>query len=462
MIILTQMKKNLNKYRVDCYFIRPNDNAWSSCDSICWNAKNLRNYANYIIRQEYIKNKKYLNYYVIEKILKELKPDCFKNFPAKLGQNVLRELDQNWKSYFAAIKEYRKNPQKFLGRPKIPGYKDSKHGRCGVNFDIQKISKKYLRENLLKLASLDFLISLRMFEMVDVDGVVSYEINKNLRAVSLVPKNDGYLITTKYLDLDKSINVSSEFVAGIDLGVNNLVSISTNNKECPSIIFNGRPLKSMNAFFNKKLSKLKSELDLNKTKRGKKIIQRKIKKLCRKRYFKIKNYLHNFAKRLVNLLVSANVTHLVVGKNVGWKQETNLGNKNNQNFVYIPHAKFIDILKYKWGKLGRTIEVIEESYTSKCSFLDQEEICKHETYLGRRRPRGLFTSNKGFKINSDINGACNILRKVISDAFDLWLNEDLIKGFVVNPRRLTMSKSGNAFNTNINICGTILVERRMI
>lgn len=436
-------KKNSKKYRVESYFVGPNHEAWSSCDSICWNSKNLRNYANYIIRQEYIKNKKYLNYFSIEKKLKELKPDCLKVLNAKIAQQVLRELDKNWKSYFAAIKEYRKNPQKFLGKPKIPGYKDSKHGRTGATFDIQRISIVALKENLLKLSSLDFLIKLRLFEEVDFDGVVSYSYDKNLKEVSIVPKNDGYLIIVKYLDLQKIECVEENFCAGIDLGVNNLASVSTNNKEHPSFLVNGRPLKAMNAFFNKRLSKLQSKLDLNKAKRGKKKIQKEIQALCRRRNFRVKNFLHNATKMLINQLVSANVTHLVVGKNVGWKQEVNIGTKSNQNFVCIPHTKFIDMLKYKWTKLGRTIEIVEESYTSKCSFLDQEEICKHETYLGKRKYRGLFVSKNGHNINADINGASNILRKGISNAFDLWSNEDLIKGFVVSPRRITVSKSGN-------------------
>lgn len=430
------MKKS---YKVDSYFIDKNNDAWSSCDQFCWNVKNLRNYANYIIRQDYIKNKKYLNYNKIEKILKLDRPECYLKVGAKLAQSVLKELNDNWVSFFRAKSEYYKNPKKFLGPPKMPGYKDSKTGRFGMNFTIQSISDKFLRTSFLKLSSLDFLIKLRLLENIDADGVVTYIRNPNLRDVTITPKNDGYLIITKYLDLDPIVTVEKCHSAGIDLGVNNLAAISTTNKKHPSFLVNGRPLKSINAYFNKQLAKLRSELALNKTKRGKKRIDLKIKKLCRKRSFKVKHYLHEASKMVVNQLVSADVTHIVVGKNVGWKQETNIGKVGNQNFINIPHAKFIDMLKYKWTKLGRTFDVIEESYTSKCSFLDHEEICKHETYLGKRGPRGLFTSNKGYKMNSDVNGAGNILRKVTSNAFDLWSTEDLVKGFVVSPRRITVS-----------------------
>lgn len=442
-------KKNSNSYRVDSYFIDSKDSVWSACDSLCWDAKNLRNYANYIIRQEFFNNKKYLNYNSIQNKLQTSRANCYMKLPAKLAQAVLRELDQNWNSFFAAIREYRKNPKKFLGVPKPPKYLDIKNGRAGVSFNIQTISKVWLRENLLKLSSLDFLIKLRLFESVDSDGVVTYHSDPNLRDVSIVPKNDGYLVIVKYLDVSPKEKVTSGYVAGIDLGVNNLAAIATNNKEQPAFLVNGRPLKSMNAFFNKRLAKLRSELDLNKTKRGKKRIEKEIKKLCRKRSFRVKNYLHNVTKMLANQLASAGVTHLVVGKNIGWKQEVNIGTKANQNFVNIPHAKFIDMLKYKWEKMGKTFETIEESYTSKCSFLDKEEICYHDSYLGNRKKRGLFVTSKGYKMNADINGGANILRKVISNAFDLWSDEDLIKGFVVSPRRLTTAKSGNTLQLKI-------------
>ena len=425
------------KYKVDNYFIHRGEVSWTICDEFCWAAKNLRNYANFIIRQEYIKHKKYLNYYTIEKMIRAERPDCYLKVPAKLTQSIFRELDRNWKSFFKAKSVYYKNPKKFLGPPKMPGYKDKKYGRSGINFTTQSISVPNLRENLLKFASLDFLIKLRLLELVDSDGVVTYVQNPNLRDVSIIPKNDGYQVIVKYLDVDEIPKIESGHSAGIDLGVNNLAAITTNSKDNPAFLLNGKPLKSINAFYNKKLSKLRSELDLNKTKKGKKRIQRKIQKLCRKRFFKIKHYLHEASKMVVNQLASAGVTHLVVGKNIGWKQETNIGNVSNQNFVNIPHARFIDMLKYKWEKMGRTFETIEESYTSKCSFLDKEEICYHDTYLGKRGPRGLFTTKEQYKINSDVNGAGNILRKVISNAFDLWSDEDLIQGFVISPRRLT-------------------------
>jgi putative transposase len=429
--------KQVKAYKVDIHFIGRSNPAWVECDILCWYAKNLQNYANFIIRQEYINNKRYINYNEIERIVRANEADCYFKLPGKIAQSILMELDQNWKSFFKGKAEYKKNPNKFTGPPKMPKYKEKKNGRVGVHFNNQTMSKVALRENLLKLSSLNFLTKFRLLENIDSDGVVTYSRNFNLREASILPRHDGYQVIVKYLDVDPIPKIESGYSAGIDLGVNNLAAIATTNKEKPAFLLNGKPLKSINAFYNKKLAKMYSELALNTTKKGKKRIQRKIQKLCRKRFFKVKHYLHEASKMVVNQLVSSGVTHIVVGKNIGWKQETNIGKVGNQNFINIPHARFIDMLKYKWEKLGRTFETVEEAYTSKCSFLDKEEIGKQETYLGKRGPRGLFTTKEHHKINSDVNGAGNILRKVISNAFDLWSDEDLIQGFVISPRRLT-------------------------
>lgn len=432
-------------YVIDKYFIGKDNPAWTICDSVCWDAKNLYNQANYIVRNQYFSSGTYLNYYAIRNILMKDKESCFYKMKAKVAQSVLMELDKNWIGYFAAKKSFFKDKSKFNGKPKVPGYKDKTSGRKNVNYNIQAISKKFLNKGLLKLSGLDFTIKLRLIESIDSDGVVNYHPRPNLKEVSILPHNDGYLIVAKYLDLEKSSLVTEGHSAGVDLGINNLAAIATTNKDASSYLINGKPLKSMNAYYNKKLARFRSELDTNKTKRGKKRIKSKIQKLCRKRQFKVNHYLHVVSKMLVNQLVSNGVTNLVIGKNDGWKQETNIGKVNNQNFVNIPHTRFIEMIKYKWEKTGRIFKTTNESYTSKCSFLDLEEICKHDTYKGQRVKRGLFVSSQSHKINSDINGAGNILRKVIKNAWSSRTQEDLIQGFVVSPVRLT----ANEFHTKL-------------
>ena len=127
--------------------------------------------------------------------------------------------------------------------------------------------------------------------------------------------------------------------------------------------------------------------------------------------------MHKSSKYIVNHLVSNNINTLIIGLNKNWKQETNIGKRNNQNFVQIPHIYFISLLRYKCQLKGITVIIREESYTSKCSFIDKEDICNHCNYLGTRLKRGLFKTNNGLLINADINGSLNILRKEVSNAF---------------------------------------------
>jgi len=136
----------------------------------------------------------------------------------------------------------------------------------------------------------------------------------------------------------------------------------------------------------------------------------------------------------VKWLLDNKIGTLVIGKNDGWKQQINLGKRNNQNFVQIPHARFIEMLTYKAQLAGIKVILVEESYTSKCSFLDNEPIHKHEQYAGRRIKRGLFRASDGRLINADINGSANIMRKAIPNAF-----ADGIGALAVPPLRLKLA-----------------------
>lgn len=190
-------------------------------------------------------------------------------------------------------------------------------------------------------------------------------------------------------------------------------------------------LKSINQYYNKKKSNLKSILE---NRNGKKKSKR-TQKLEQKRKEKIDNYLHKSSKLVINKLLVNNINTLVIGKNKEWKQDINIGSKNNQKFVSIPHSRFIFMLKYKCERSGINVIITEESYTSKCSFLDLEPVKKHQTYQGKRISRGVFKSSTGRKINADVNGGYNILRKAIPNIFD-----NGIEGLGVNPKIITILK----------------------
>lgn len=426
----------MGSYGIDTYFVSQGTSAWVECDTVCFYSKNLYNQANYRIRQNWFQNKKYLNYNTLQKQLQNEQAECYTALPAKVAQQILKSLDSNWKSFFAALKSYKLKPAKFTGKPKSPNYKD-KSGRNVATFDKGVISKILLEQGKLKFFRINLFLQLRLIEEIDRDGVCTYKPRQNLRDVTIIPRNDGYEIVVKYLKEKEQPRICGEYSAGIDIGLNNLATAVTNNKQANSLIINGKPLKALNAYYNKRVAKLNSKIDTTKSNREKKRLLNERKKLARKRHFRIKHYLHETSKMIVTQLVSLGVQTLVIGKNTGWKQEINIGAKNNQNFVYLPHAKFIEMLKYKWEQVGGIVILQEESYTSKCSFLDSEQIKKHETYLGKRVKRGLFVASSGKELNADINGAGNILRKGISNAFSLWEKDELIKGFCSYPRRLT-------------------------
>lgn len=352
-------------------------------DELSLKSKNLYNTSLYEVRQHYFKEKKYLTgYSLIKKFTKEKKEE-YLSLPRKVSQQVILDVDKNFRGFFGALKSPKMKGKKI----RIPKYKE-KDGRGKLTYTSQAISKKYLKNGFVNPSGTKLMIKTQ---------------RDDIREVSIIPRGDSFCVNILYYVEEPKILDDNGNYASIDIGVNNLATVAFNKTR--SFIINGRPLKSINQFFNKKRAKLQ-----NKTKNKK-----KIQKLCRKRNNKIKDYLHKASHYLVNQLVSKNVSKIIIGHNKGWKQDINIGKRNNQNFVSIPFNDFISMVKYK-AKL-KAIETIEteESYTSKCSFLDNESVEKHENYLGKRIKRGLFKSSSGKLINADLNASLNILKKVVGN-----------------------------------------------
>ena len=395
-------------------------------DKLCFLSKNLYNRANYIIRQEFIESSKrkeagevehatYLNYNSIQKSLQEEKDFDYYNLPTKVSQQVLKLLDKNWVSFFKSIKDWKKNPDKYQGRPKLPKYKSPSKGRYVLIYTNQAFSTKKYKEGIV-LSGTNIKIKTRQ--------------DKNsIAQVRIVPRNNEYLIELVYeREVNINENLDKKNIAGLDIGLKNLASITSNKIVTRPILINGRPLKSINQFFNKKKAVLQSHI-------GDVGTSNKIVSLTNKRNRKIKNYLHNASRKIVNHLLKNDIGILIIGKNINWKQNINIGKRNNQNFVSIPFDTFIKQIVYKCELEGIEVILIEESYTSKCSFIDMEPIHKHDTYAGKRIRRGLFVSRNNIAINADCNASGNIIRKAVPEAF-----ADGIEGVVVHPLRITPYK----------------------
>jgi putative transposase len=211
--------------------------------------------------------------------------------------------------------------------------------------------------------------------------------------------------------------VDPALCVGCDLGIDNLCTLASDKPGFVSRIVNGRPVKSINQFYNKRRADLQSQL-------GRKGTSHRLERLTTQRTRRIDHYLHTASRRIIGLLVSDGIGTLVIGQNPLWKQEANLGRRTNQNFVSIPHARFVDMLRYKAELVGIQVLVTEESYTSKASFLDADPLPVYDParsdqsrFSGRRVKRGLYRAANGRRINADVNGAYNIMRKAVPNSF---------------------------------------------
>jgi putative transposase len=401
------------------HIIKKGHRFWAEIDNLSWQSKNLYNSANYLIRQNFIYGHGYLTYNQMASLMK--KTEQYQALPAKVSQQVLRGLDKNWQSFFAASSEFKSHPDKFLGKPKIPGYKEPKKGRNLLVYTIQAISRIGLRQGLVKLSGTSIALPTRVAERI--------------AEVRIVPKCDCYVIEVIY-DKTEQFLAPNEKIASIDLGIDNLMAVTSNQPDFIPLLINGRPLKSLNQFYNQRRAKLQSLL------KGNRQSSQRIRRLTRCRNQKVDDYLHQASRYLVNLLVDQEITTLVIGKNDGWKQEVNLGKVNNQKFVTIPHTRLIEMISYKCQLVGIKVILQEESYTSVANFLNLDTLpvygqtTEKPVFSGKRIKRGLYRTDRGFLCQSDVMGSYNILRKAFPNAF----NRYGIERCVVHPRRINLSK----------------------
>ena len=407
---------------VEQHIIKPNSPFWQVVDTAAFASKNLYNLALYEMRQKFFADGFVYSYESLYHLVKTT--DAYKGLPAKVAQQVLKGLDKAWKGYFAAHKEWQKDPSKFSSEPKLPKYKDKTDGRNVLTYTIQAVSSKLLRIGQVALSGLSGLIIKTKQTMID--------------CVRVVPKKTHYVVEIIYSREVEPADLDYTFAAGIDLGLNNLAVIASNKPGFQPVVVNGRPLKSINQFYNKRKAELQSILG------SEKALSHRIDRLTDKRNRRINHYLHSASRQVVDMLVANKIGLLVIGKNGGWKQEIGIGKRNNQNFVSIPHARFIEMLTYKCELVGIKVVLTEESHTSKCSFLDLEPVRHHEKYQGKRIKRGLFRSSMGKLINADLNGAYNIIRKVAPEAFSQG-----VEGVVVHPLPL------QAKTNRVHICTSI-------
>lgn len=369
--------------------------------NLCKVSNNLYNQALYLFRQTLKNENKWLWYADMDKLMKNT-PNLegeinYRLLKAQVSQQILKVLDKNIKAYCKAIKDFKTNPAKYKAMPQLPSFR-KRSGLFNLYYPNQSA---IIKNGKIRLAK-DLEILIPQWDKYK-------ERIQNFQQVRILPSGKKLKVEIVYRQEVKDADLDKSKYASIDLGIDNLATMVTDKG---SFLYSGKFLKSYNGNFNRQLTKLQSIKDKQGIKKATKRMQNLYEK--RDRYFE--DAFHKYSRMIVNHLIENRIGNLVVGYNTGWKQSVNIGKRNNQKFVQIPFARLASYLKYKCRMAGIRFVENEESYTSKCDALAKEEIGKHESYLGKRVKRGLFRSSTGRYINADVNGAVNILRKVVGDS----------------------------------------------
>ena len=419
------------EYLVEKHIIKSNDARYAILDKYAHLSNNVYNQALYRFRQAFFKGK-WLSYEKLDKSFKQSfnQKDCMLYRSMKsvhLAQQILKLVNQNMISWNKARKAYLKAPQKFTGKPKILKYKP----KGGKNIVIVDNQTAKLRANgIVEIPVMD---SLKI-------KLQHKETNK-IQQVRVIPKNNTFVIeivykTNKVIDYKED---NGRYLT-IDPGLDNAFTLASNVKGFKPVIINGRPLKSVNQYYNKQKARLTRIYDLSKQNRNTK----RLNKLDFYRNQKMLKFAHEASKRIVEIALSHELNTIVIGKNKGQKRSSNMGKRINQNFIGIPHQKMVEMIEYKANLAGIVVIQANEAYTSQTSFLDNEVPINQNGDKARKRKglspvkrrikRGLFKSNKGILINADVNGALQILRKVVPNAF-----ADGIDGIGLVPVKLNLN-----------------------
>ena len=401
------------------HLIKPNHELYPMLDDLTFKAKNLYNHGLYLYRQSYFAHKEnpesaILSWADIDKSLRKQGHSDVRALPSKVAGAVLKNLGESISSFWKLV--HLKNKGGLRQKPKLPHYLHKTEGRYPLSFNYQTFGAKRGSNNELFLCPKG--INLPIPTKV-----------ANPKQVRIVPSHNNFVIEVIY-DAKESAPKSTSKYAGIDLGVDNFATITFSTQNNPLII-KGLELKSVNQGYNRLIGKAQSLLP-NSQKTSK-----PIHRLWSRRSWILKTKIHQMTAFLATLFDEMQIEKVFIGKNINWKQNLPFGKKVKQRFAYLPYETFIEQLRYKCQLRGITVVVQEESYTSKASFLDNDNIpvygeTENPKFSGSRVKRGLYRSGNGRLINADVNGSYNILRKGLANNHQpLQMDNPLIHPLVI-------------------------------
>ena len=401
------------------HLIKPNHELYATLDDLTFKAKNLYNHGLYLYRQSYFEHKNNpdvptLTWVDIDKSLRKQGHDDMRALPSKVANAVLKNLGENITSFWKLVRLKREG--KLTQKPKLPHYLHKTDGRYALSFNYQTFGAKRGSNNELFLCPKG--LNLPIPTKVD-----------NPKQVSIIPSHNNFIIEVIY-DAEESAPKSTSKYAGIDLGVDNFATVTFSTQNKPLII-KGLELKSINQGYNRLIAKAQSLLP------GSQKTSQSIHRLWSRRSWILRTKIHQMTAFLANLFDEMQIEKVFIGKNNNWKQKLPFGKKVKQRFAYLPYETFIEQLQYKCQLRGITVITQEESYTSKASFLDNDDIpvygeTDNPKFSGRRVKRGLYKTSNGQLINADVNGAYNIMRKgLMNNHLSLQMGSPLIHPLIV-------------------------------
>ena len=411
---------------IERHIIKPKDSRYEGLLDYLHKSKNLYNAALYVVRQHFFANQDnkdcFLNYYRVDKMFKETKNPDYYALPIDCSQQVLKQVHKQLKSFFALLRLKGKGQYDMPVR--LPKYMP-KNGYNVLTINAVKLGKRLRTEGVATIPNIK----------LEFSNIIHY---KTCQQIRFVPKNGYIEMEVIYKADNKPLKDDNKRYMSIDLGINNLCAISSNVMQAQLI--SGKLIKSINHEWNKRVAFLQSKLKNQYT-------SHLITKITNRRNLRIRQCFHKISKYIVNQAVDNQINTIIIGHTKGWKQETNIGKANNQNFVQIPFNLLIQMISYKAQLQGINVRIQEESYTSKASFFDNDVIPvfneddKTEyAFSGKRVKRGIYRTKNGLRINSDVNGSLNILRKYLKcNSDDLIDPADI--GCVVNPMKVILTYS---------------------
>lgn len=421
------------KYAVQSNVIRGlTKEQYQMLTELCQYSNNLYNVALYNIRQYFFAQKKFLTY---ESNYHECKDnENYSLLQAGVAQQTMKVVDRSFKSFFNLLKKCEQGEYRY-SNVKIPHYR-KKDGLFNLVLSTNAIS---IKDGYFKIPMSREYRKLKKYrEDIKIPFPERLQ-GKIIKEVRILPCSNGKYFKVQYVYVvEQEIKaLDSNKIMAIDIGVENFATCVSN--VMTPFIMDGRRIKSINQYWNKQMAKYKSIA--MKQQKTSKVTTNRIQRLTAKRNNQVNDYIKKTARYIIKQCLTNDIGTLIVGYNKDFKRSVNMGKQNNQNFTQIPFSGLREQLQFLCWKYGIEYIEVEESYTSKSSFLDNDELPEYKpdqpytkVFSGKRIKRGLYQSKNGTVLNADVNGAYNILRKGKQN----FTYEKLSSGLLESPLRIRL------------------------